>query len=401
MPSVDVQEYFKELGEYVEKRWRAVNYNEENFNQIAEEALLHFTTVDSVSYLDVLQYVILNTSLDVCQIKCKFSDLQWTLYQHQKFYIEALYWMDGTTAIHQHGFSGAFSLLHGRSIHTEYDFHSKKRFNAFFYIGDLKVSKTSILHTGDVKKITAGKSFIHSVFHLDSPSVTLVIRNNTSIEHHPQLGYYAPYVAFNAKDQQIALYRKIKSIQLMLNHQKEEGYRLLHQFVMQCSFYELYVLFSEISFFDFDLTQRGLLSTHICKMPYGNELLATLENQYQARRLNSLRGFIKDEEQRIFLAVLRNTPGKQNILKHLGELFQCETNDRLINVLTGFIEKISRIGGVGFKSCNQLNALVNILARDETDAEIERKISQLGKEALHCYQGLKESFVLRNWFQAY
>jgi hypothetical protein len=34
--------------------------------------------------------------------------------------IEALFWVDGTTSIHQHSFSGAFQVLAGKSIHSRY-----------------------------------------------------------------------------------------------------------------------------------------------------------------------------------------------------------------------------------------------------------------------------------------
>jgi hypothetical protein len=44
------------------------------------------------------------------------------VYAGRRFYVEVVFWAEGTTAIHQHSFSGAFQVLVGSSIHTLYGF---------------------------------------------------------------------------------------------------------------------------------------------------------------------------------------------------------------------------------------------------------------------------------------
>jgi len=48
-----------------------------------------------------------------------------TLFHHDRFYIEALFWLSSTTSIHQHAFAGAFSVLAGSSVQARYRFEPR------------------------------------------------------------------------------------------------------------------------------------------------------------------------------------------------------------------------------------------------------------------------------------
>ncbi len=49
------------------------------------------------------------------------------LHHEGDYFIQALTWMEGTTAIHDHAFCGAFMVLEGASLHVTYGFRTAER----------------------------------------------------------------------------------------------------------------------------------------------------------------------------------------------------------------------------------------------------------------------------------
>ena len=98
------------------------------------------------------------------------------MYRGRGFYIDVLFWLDGTTNIHQHGFWGAFQVLAGSSVHCRFGFDLAEEINHRLRIGKLRLLETELLGLGAIRKILGGELFIHSLFHLDRPSVSIVIR---------------------------------------------------------------------------------------------------------------------------------------------------------------------------------------------------------------------------------
>ena len=126
-----------------------------------------------------------------------FGEPPITLFRSRDFAISALVWLDGSTAVHQHGFSGAFRLLEGSSIHVEYNFSVAETITRRLLLGDLQPQGAELLQRGDVRQITAGSDFIHALFHLDRPSVTVVVRTNSESLGVPRFGYFAPGLAYD------------------------------------------------------------------------------------------------------------------------------------------------------------------------------------------------------------
>ena len=114
------------------------------------------------------------------------------LYSGRGFYIEALFWLDASTAIHQHAFSGAIQVIEGGSVHAVYEFEQQERINSHLLVGKLNLCKAEVLRPGDTRPISDGSSFIHALFHLERPSVTLVLRTLQNPDALPQYNYFRP-----------------------------------------------------------------------------------------------------------------------------------------------------------------------------------------------------------------
>jgi hypothetical protein len=129
-----------------------------------------------------------------------FGEPPITLVQSGNAAIELLLWRTGRTAIHQHSFSGAFCVLDGSSLHCSYGFSSRYELDPRLLLGDVDLLQFEILTKGNARTILPGNKFIHGLFHLESPTITLVARRAEAstgtqfayIRPHAAIGYVAP-----------------------------------------------------------------------------------------------------------------------------------------------------------------------------------------------------------------
>src|SRR6266404_1699898 len=172
-------EQFAKLGALIEGRWRDENYNENVFPGIAARALSEFNLLERIDPWQIVRWLFTTANVpEQMDPDAVFGDPPITLYTGSRFYIDAYYWLDGTTSIHQHSFSGAFQLLLGSSVHSRYRFENPQEINPHFLVGDILLDDVSLLRKGDIREIVAGPQLIHSLFHLDRPSVTITVRTH-------------------------------------------------------------------------------------------------------------------------------------------------------------------------------------------------------------------------------
>src|SRR5262245_45637943 len=99
-------EAFQKLGALVEERWRAANYDERRFPEIAAEALVESDIPGHVDPWEIIRWVHRAAALPRQQdVDALFGNPPITLYMGPRFYIDVYYWLDGTTSIHQHAFT--------------------------------------------------------------------------------------------------------------------------------------------------------------------------------------------------------------------------------------------------------------------------------------------------------
>lgn len=184
------------LGAEIEDAWAAANHRAEDFAAIATAALEKRSLATTMSIDGLVRWFGLAPHVPHQPAGAQFGEPPIKVYEGRRFYIEVLFWTDGTTAIHQHGFSGAFQVLAGGSIHTTYEFAAEEAINRELVLGKLAVTGSELLRRGDIRPIRSGDQFIHSLFHLDRPSVTLVARTDRDSGSDPQYSYYHPGIAF-------------------------------------------------------------------------------------------------------------------------------------------------------------------------------------------------------------
>lgn len=338
---------FQQLGREVEDLWRAKNYDEALFPVIAAQALRDFNLPEKVSAWDTVKWAVGETFLpEQRDLAGRFGDPPITLYNSPRFHIDIYFWLDGTTSIHQHGFCGAFQVILGSSIHSSYEFETKETINTFTELGDINLDDCELLKIGDVRKILAGKQFIHSLFHLDQPSATIVVRTYKSPLHLPQFDYKKPFLALDPFFDDPNLIKKLQSITMLLRIKHPDADTLLAEMLEKADFQTSFTILGNTK----HLLQQGSLENYfqvqteenrfekmfgIVKKRHGSladNLLPVFSHQEKIGEIVNRRSYITNSEHRFFLALLLNVEGREKIFYLIKERFpEADPMDKILD----------------------------------------------------------------------
>lgn len=247
-----------------------------------------------------------------------FSDLPLTLYRGDGFHVDLLHWLDGTTEIHEHAFSGAFQVLAGSSLHVGYRFRSTRQVGDRLLLGELTPSRAEVLQRGDVVPIRRGGDGIHSLFHLDAPSVTLVVRTSGG-DSARQLGYVRPNLALDVfAPVPDAARRRIQAAELLYRAGHPDADAILAESFapldLEGVFQLLRVAYPHLAGDDDDAgSERFEHLLQAARTRHGDDVdlfRAPLEEEARQLHLIQRRRLVRDPELRFFLALLLNAPGR-------------------------------------------------------------------------------------------
>src|SRR6266853_5529160 len=147
-----------------------------------------------------------------------------TVYSGRDFRIEVLFWVQGVPAIHQHSFSGAFHVMHGSSLQTLWEFELREQVAMRLALGRVSLKKAELLRKGDSRSIIAGQRLIHSTFHLDRPSLTVVVRTLGEADKQPQYAYLPPTIAYDPFGDIPSVKRRTQLLRMLLVSGKRAEY---------------------------------------------------------------------------------------------------------------------------------------------------------------------------------
>ena len=329
-------ELFNKLGAEVEILWRDKNYDEAFFPEIAAAALRKANLPAQISAWDVMEWTMRQTFLpEQKDLYGKFGDPPITLYNSPRFHVDVYFWLEGTTAIHQHGFCGAFQVLMGSSIHSWYEFERSEVINTFTELGNMNLKLCELLSVGDVLPIDAGKQYIHGLFHLEQPSATIVVRTHKSPMFLPQFSYYKPHLAIDPFFEEANTTKKMQCVTAMIRAKYPRTDEFIADWLRIADFQTTFHILS---------TLRGYLRSNQVDQLFN---LSTSQNRFDAfleivrerhgERANVFpkvfehldkvdeilrrRSYVTDSEHRFFLALLLNVEGRDRIFSLIKERF--------------------------------------------------------------------------------
>ncbi|MDQ3040814.1 MAG: hypothetical protein M3R11_00350 [Acidobacteriota bacterium] len=329
-------ELFQTLGAQVEQTWRDVNYDESVFPAIAAEALDAANLPGKVSAWEIIEWTLGQTVLpEQRDIRGSFGDPPITLYNSPRFHIDVYFWLEGTTAIHQHAFCGAFQVMHGSSIHSHYEFELRERINIFAELGEMNLKTVEYLEVGKVRQIAAGRQYIHGLFHLDQPSATIVVRTFRSPMNLPQFSYYKPSLAIDPFFEEPNATKKIQCLTALIRANHPDTDRHIGELLAESDFQTTFTILSKVRGFLQANQFEQMFNTgasekrfdallEIVKKRHGARAEVfpkVFEHQEKVGEIIKRRNFVKEPEHRFFLALLMNVEGKERILSLIKERF--------------------------------------------------------------------------------
>lgn len=329
-------ELFQTLGAEIEKLWRDENYDETLFPEIAANSLKAAGLPAKISAWEVIEWTLNEIQLPVQQdVYAKFADPPITIYNSPRFHIDVYFWLEGTTAIHQHAFCGAFQVLHGSSLHSWYDFERSESINTFTEIGNINLKLCELLQVGDVQPIWAGRRYIHGLFHLEQPSATIVVRTHKSPMFLPQFSYHKPFLAIDPFFEEPNTLKKLQSITALIRSRHPDTDKFIADLLGKSDFQTSFQILSTASHYlksnqvdqmfnpgaganRFDALFDIVRNRHGERAEIFPKVFA---HQEKVDEIVKRRGYITEPEHRFFLALLMNVAGKERIFSLVKQRF--------------------------------------------------------------------------------
>jgi hypothetical protein len=350
--------FFQEMGEAVEREWRDVGYDSVSFPDIAAAALERFKSPGRIDPIDVLREIDAAPLARQQDVEGNFSNLPITLFSSTRFYIDLYFWLDGTTAIHQHGFAGAFQVLSGSSLHGHYQFRVTRPISPHFALGDLTLREVRLLEGGDIRQIVPGRDYIHSLFHLDRPSTTLTVRTISLPSAQPQFNYVHPGVAFDPFFVDPAIIKRVQTADVLLRMPHPDADAIIGRMLTNGDLHTVFALLntayehlihnepSRLKEFSVNTNRwKALLSTARASHGDATDLfVASLAESQRQISVITRRSYATSPDLRFFLALLLNLQDRKQIL---GLVQQRYPEEPALETVLNWVEDLSRINTGG------------------------------------------------------
>ncbi|HVR99489.1 MAG TPA: hypothetical protein VMW27_22895 [Thermoanaerobaculia bacterium] len=372
--------YFKSFGESIERAWREHGFNEDVFPELALQELERNPPSGRVDVQEIVDFVF-DSHQEFAQPNNRelFGEPPVMLFQAARFYIEALFWFSGTTDIHEHSFSGVFTVLAGSSVHSHWRFARQRTVNSRMLCGSLERVSTEILRPGDARLIYSGDRIIHQLFHLEVPSVTIVVRTYVDRDHLPQYRYRLPGLATAYDDGDSLRTRRMILLDSMARGQLQ-GFQEYSRKLIDSG--DLETVFQAFSI----LSRRKIEDAELyeaARRRHGDIVdlfRQALDEERRTRIVTLLRAKVADPEPRFLLALLMLMPDRDSIFETIR--LQLPDAEPLALIET-WLTAISGKDIIGF-NFNEANRLVFRSLVEGLDLEtiVQKLKTEFGSEAL-------------------
>ena len=402
-------EFFQTLGSLVTRLWKERNYNEEDFPDIASRGLSELPPDQHVSFWDVAKWALTCEGLPgQTDLSAKFGLPPLTVYTGRDFRIEVLFWVQGIPAIHQHSFSGAFHVMHGSSLQSLWEFDPTEQVAMRLSLGRVSLKKAELLRKGDSRPIHAGKRLIHSTFHLDRPSLTVVVRTLGEAAHLPQYSYLPPTIAYADQNDVPSVKRRTQLLRMLLVSGKRAEYQEIARHVLgtEDAYSVFQFLFSTFALIEDEDERHNLLLAARCKHP---KLIAALHpaliQDERRNKLLQIRERVSNSDLQFFLALLLNITERTAILSLIEQRYP--SRDPVLAIVT-WVRELSELGVLGVRFPDSWLLMLQCLLMKRSDRETQNAFStQYAPELIpniasglgELSAGLQDSWLLQPVFQ--
>jgi hypothetical protein len=358
-----------ELAAGVEDRYRRVDYDRARLSEIAVEALTRTPPPAdfdaSILFRSTLRADALPLQNDLTS---NFGQPPITLFNSDYFAIDAYVWRDSTTSIHEHGFDGAFCVASGSSVQASYRFETTDVVNDRLRLGSIELQGLERLQPGDYRPIVRGSTMIHSVFHLEHPSVTVCVRSPVSLGGPaPQLSYEPPFLGWDPRQPQATTQRQLQVCEAILDLGGGRDLEELYRFARTADLRTLLLLLMRAhSAAPTHIYPKILESARERHPDRITRIDRSIQESGRRRGLFNRRKLAKTPELRFLLAVMIATTDPSRVVEETARAFPGDP--------------IGRIGG-------WVKEFVALDGGDDRDESLDRVAPTLVEETLRGLQG--------------
>ena len=349
-------DYFREFADKLHERWRRAGYDERELPPIAVHLMRSEGILDRIDLQEVLRSAAEGGRFDGLQRDSSFGDLSYIVFNDPRFHIEVLVWTRGTTAIHDHAFSGAFGVLCGDSICVTYDFEAHRRINSGFRIGKLAVNECEHLKPGDVRPILEAPGLIHALYHVACPSATLVVRTHGNPDACPQFSYLPNGIAIARKRVDIVARKQCQALNLLLQMDYGKGEDCTLTALQHAPLDTLYHIVTGMRYGALPGRFSEKIRDCLAGIPYGATIWDSLRAEGERAYLTGLRDRIRPAHLRRFHAAVLNIPDRD----HMADFLRRElSEDGCRREVARYMAELAREGVVKWDDNNgQLSEIV-------------------------------------------
>lgn len=400
--------YFTELGLGIKEAWCDEGFRKDRLAKIAARELAENLPHAHLGFLDVIAWAESASVLpQQARLDEAFGQPPLTVFWDDRFRIDVLFWHTATTGIHQHKFWGAFTLLEGSSLHSRYQFSPEKELGPGLRLGKLTLNDVELLKAGDVREINCGSDLIHSLFHLDNPSVSIVVRTPDNPDGGPEFEYKPPTLAIDPAHFNQATTKKSQLLRLLMRLKSPEYERLAAVALKNSDLHLAFIVLRQalVHHESPDMFDRLLKEA---RARHGHEielLLPSLHEEWRRAFIISQRKQVTNPDQRFFLALLMNLPCQDAISKIISVRHK---DSEPLDLIQRWCVDLSGLDKIGIEFDETIRLLFRYLLQnksmdeivqllsDEYDADTVRNQRDLIKQA--C-ERIRASEVLRPLFQ--
>jgi hypothetical protein len=222
--------------------------------------------------------------------------------------------------------------------------------------------------------IVSGQRDIHSLFHLDSPSVTVVVRTQHDPGTGPQFNYLPPHIAIDPHFADTLMLRR-KQLLDVLEEAEDWGYaELVQSMIAELDFERGFSVLQHCMTYLQQINQweaalRAFESKHGV---LARGIAATLHEDVRRSAIKSMRSTIIEPEHRFFLALLMNAPTRADLLALVARRY---ANASPVAVVLRWAQELAEIteDGVGI-----LDAAFPETLEVASEAQLDLFLSALG-----------------------
>jgi hypothetical protein len=331
---LEVLDYFRQLGDVVDQRWTAQGRRAAQLAETATAALRDLPTPDGLTPQVVLNLLTAGSDLPKQRASSDvFGQPPAVMYRSENFEIQAITWMEGTTSTHQHGFDGAFRVVWGSSLHVGYAFDQQESMaDGHLVTGQLAMIEPEILWPGDVRPIVAGPDFIHALFHLERPSMTIVVRNGSSGLPFPQYDYRPPGLGFDVLEKDDRFQMRMRGMHTLYRLDPVGAAAAARDLTRSEDLWTAFRVCDEWAFaYGESADLSSLIEVLAGRAGVFEELLPPMyAEQVRRGRLLARRGLLREPRHRLFLALIVNLPDRASIHRAMEQLFPGQDPSKLI-----------------------------------------------------------------------